>query len=76
MIYPSQLVSTARMLTGALARLSDPDGQFNLAVFPDDVVYYATSVGGTRYRTDHFVIGEPARSASTSTRSGRTSPPT
>ena len=58
-IYPSQLVSTARMVTGAVARLADPDGQFNLAVFADDVVFYATTAGGIRYHTDHFVIGEP-----------------
>ncbi len=59
-IYPSQLVFTTRMLTGAVARLADPDGQFNLAVFADDVVFYATTGDGTKYRTDHFVIGEPA----------------
>jgi len=62
-VYPSQLASTARMVTGALARLADPDGQFNLAVFADDVVFYATTGGGTEYHTDHFVVGElvPAR---------------
>lgn len=60
MIYPSQLASTARMVTGAVARLADPDSQFNLAVFADDVVFYATSASGVRYHTDHFVIGEPA----------------
>ncbi|MCK4915977.1 MAG: M20/M25/M40 family metallo-hydrolase [Candidatus Eisenbacteria sp.] len=58
-VYPSQLVSTARMVTGAVARLADPDGQFNLAVFADDVVFYATTGDGIRYHTDHFVIGEP-----------------
>ncbi len=62
-VYPSQLASTARMVTGALARLADPDGEFNLAVFADDVVFYATTAGGTEYHTDHFVVGElaPAR---------------
>jgi len=59
-VYPSQLAKTARMVTGAIARLADPDGQFNLAVFADDVVFYATTAGGIRYHTDHFVIGEPA----------------
>ena len=57
-VYPSQLVKTARMVTGALARLADPDGQFNLAVFADDVVFYAMTPGGTEYHTDHFVVGE------------------
>ena len=59
-IYASQLASTTRMVTGAVARLADPDGQFNLAVFAADVAFYATTGGGTDYRTDHFVIGEPA----------------
>jgi hypothetical protein len=58
--YPSQLASTTRMLTGALARMADPEGQFNLAVFDDDVLFYATSSGGIEYHTDHFVIGTEA----------------
>ncbi len=58
-IYPSQFASATRMVTGAVARLADPDGQFNLAVFADDVVFYATTADGIRYHTDHFVIGEP-----------------
>ena len=57
-VYPSQLVSVARMVAGSVARLADPDGQFNLAVFPDDVVFYAVTGNGTEYHTDHFVIGE------------------
>jgi hypothetical protein len=59
-VYPSQFASTARMIIGAVARLADPQGQFNLAVFPDDLVLYATTAGGTEYHTDHFVIGQPA----------------
>ena len=58
-VFPLQLVKTARMVTGALARLADPDGEFNLAVFADDVVFYATTADGIRYHTDHLVIGEP-----------------
>lgn len=57
-VYPSQLVSITRMVAGAVARLAEPDGQFNLTVFPDDVVFYATTGDGTEYHTDHFVIGQ------------------
>jgi len=57
-VFPSQLAKTARMVTGAVARLADPDGQFNLAVFADDVVFYATSPSGSEYHSDHFVIGD------------------
>jgi hypothetical protein len=60
-VYPSQLASTARMIIGSVARLADPDGDFNLAVFTDDVVFYATSGDGTEYHTDHYVLGETAR---------------
>lgn len=56
-VFPSQLVKTARMVTGAVARLADPDSQFNLAVFADDVVFYATA-DGSDYHSDHFVVGE------------------
>jgi hypothetical protein len=57
-VFPLQLVKTARMVTGALARLADPDGQFNLAVFADDVVFYATTSSGIEYHSDEFVIGD------------------
>ncbi len=57
-LFPSQLVKTARMVTGAVARLADPDGQFNLAVFADDLVFYATDADGIEYHSDHFVVGE------------------
>ncbi len=59
-VYPSQFALAARMVTGAVARLADPDGQFNLAVFADDVVFYRTRPNGTKYHADYFVIGEPA----------------
>ena len=59
-VYPPQLASTARMITGAVARMADPGGMFNLAVFVDDVVFYRTRPNGQRYSADHFVIGEPA----------------
>jgi hypothetical protein len=49
------------MIIGAVARLADPDGQFNLAVFPDDVVFYATTDDGIEYHTDHYVWDETAR---------------
>jgi len=36
-LYPSQFVSTARMVAASLARLADPDGEFNLALVDGDV---------------------------------------
>ena len=60
-VFDTQLTAVARMITGAVARLADPESVVNLAVFPDDVALYARHAGGSEYLTDHFVIGEPAR---------------
>lgn len=36
-LYPSQFASAARLVTASLARLADPDGDFNLAIVDGDV---------------------------------------
>ena len=36
-VRASQLTSTTRLVAGGLARLADPDGVFNLAVFPGNI---------------------------------------
>jgi len=59
-IAPSQFAATAKMVVGAIARLADPDSEFNLAVFEDDLTLYGNTPGGGEYHADHFVIGEPA----------------
>jgi hypothetical protein len=36
-VHASQLASTTRLVAGGMARLADPDGAFNLAVFEEDI---------------------------------------
>jgi hypothetical protein len=36
-VTESQFTSTSRLVAGSLARLADPDGTFNLSVFPGDM---------------------------------------
>ncbi len=61
-VFASQLASTARMCIGAMARMVDPEGTFNIAVFGTDVDFtpdYVSTDASVEVTVDAHAYGPP-----------------